>query len=260
MVFMWHVIVCTNWRRVAQFKYGRQPGKIPVGLKDLTWYQAGALPKAPAKVAVPTVPANADGTPWGVDGNDYYGDCGVAGINHGFMTDAAIVKASEAFPTSNAIVNYYMTYTGGEDSGVVLSDFLAYVRKNGFLDKHTISAYAPVGVHDIPTMHFAVNAYGFVYTGIEVTGQMMTDFQDHKPWTLESLESDVEGGHCIPIVGYDSDYLYAITWGQVQPIAVSAWHYMSSEAWAIITGELKNGDGRGLNLAALTNDLNKLAK
>jgi hypothetical protein len=242
------------------FKYGRNPGYIPVGLRTLDFYYAGALPQAPAKVVVPAVGPSSDGTPWGMDGNDSKGDCGVAGINHGFMAAASVVKvtAREAWPTDQAIIDYYLTYTNGQDSGVVLADFLSYVKSKKFFG-HSITAYAPVAVHDIPTLCFAVNAYDFAYTGINVTSAMESAFQQGKPWTLEDLFSPVAGGHCVPLVGYDSDYLYCVTWGKVQPISYSAWHFISSEAWAVISGEIDEGDGRGLNLAALTADLAKLA-
>lgn len=247
-------------------KLGRLPGTRPVGLRDLTWYAAGALPKAPAKVAPPTPLAawSTDGYPWGMDGNDNYGDCGVAGVNHGFMADAvAAFQTKETFPTDDEIVDYYLTYTGGEDNGVVLSDFLSYVKQKGFLNSHTIKAYAPVHYQDITTLHFAIWAYCFAYTGIEVTDLMQEAYQEGQPWTLESFQDgQVEGGHCVPLVGYDSKYLYCVTWGKIQPIEYSAWNYMASEAWAVVTGEFlaRGGDGRGVKLDALEADINKLNK
>lgn len=233
-------------------KLGARPAVFPAGLRDLTHYVAGDLPKAPASVAVPKIA-------YGMDGNDSWGDCGPAGLNHGFMTAAAETSENETFPAAEQVVSYYLQYTGGQDSGVVLSDYLAYVRKNGFYG-HTVQAYAPVSVHDVPTLQYAVNAYNFAYCGIAVTAQMQRDFADGKPWTLESLQSPVEGGHCVPAAGYDSQYLYVITWGAVQPVEWSAWHHMSTEAWAVITGEVvaKGSDGRGVNLAALRADLSKL--
>lgn len=238
----------------VEYKLGRLPGKIPVGLRELSYYAAGPLPKAPASMPVPEPP----GGEWLMLGNDTYGDCGVAGLEHVFMADAAETAETETFPTDAQTVTYYLTYTGGQDTGVVLSDFLNYVRQNGYYDKK-ILAYAPIAVHDIPTLHTAVFMYDAAYTGIQVTAQMMTDFQDDHPWTMKSLESPVEGGHCVPIVGYDGTYLYIVTWGKIQKIEYSAWHYMSSEAWAIITGELETGDGHGINLDALKADLNRIA-
>lgn len=241
--------------------FGRLPGKIPVGLRDLTFYAAGKLPKPPASVAVPSPPPSSDAYPWGMDGNDEYGCCGPAGVDHYFKCDASIAHESETWPTSSDIVQYYLGYTEGQDSGVVLSDFLAHVKSDGFCG-HTIAGYAPVGVHDIPTLQFSIWAYGAVYTGIMVTDAMQQAYENGQPWTAEDLEAEVVGGHCIPLVGYDSKYLYAVTWGKVQPIAYPAWHYMSSEAWGIITGEFVSagGDTRGLNLSALQADLSRIGR
>jgi hypothetical protein len=242
------------------FKFGRLPGKIPVGLKELSYYVAGSLPTPPASVAVPTVVASSDGTAWGLDGNDTYGDCGVAGVNHGFMAVDAVLNYPETVPGDQDIVNYYLAYTGGQDTGVVLADFLAYVKKTGFFG-HAIRAYAPVGVHDMPSLAFAIDAFDFAYTGITVTDAMMSAFQNGQPWNAASTEGQVDGGHCVPLVGYDDKFLYCVSWGQVQPITWPAWHLMSTEAWAVIPQEFatKNSDGRGINLAALEADLPKLA-
>jgi hypothetical protein len=244
---------------VAAYKYGRNPGFVPVGLKELPFYAAGPLPRPPAKVPVPAVPDSGDGTVWGMDGNDKYGDCGIAGIDHGFMAAASVVATlkKETWPTDDDDVSYYLAYTGGKDTGVVLAEFLAYVKLRQFYS-HTVQGYAPVGVHDIPTLQFAINAYTFAYTGITVTSAMESAFQNHQPWTLEDLYSPVAGGHCIPLVGYDSNYLYCVTWGTVQAIAYSAWHYIASEAWAVIPGEFTDTDGRGISLSALQADLSKL--
>lgn len=232
--------------------FGRLPGVIPVGLHELGHYAAGALPRPPSKVDVPAV------SDWQVLGNDTKGDCGVAGLEHGFMADASITGQRESFPGSQDAISYYLRYTGGQDTGVVLSQYLAYVRKNGYYG-HTVRAYAPIGVHDVPTLQFAIWAYGFAYTGIAVTEGMQQAFAEGKPWTTATLASNVLGGHCVPLVGYDDTYLYPVTWGRVQAVTYAAWHYMSDEAYAVISGELADGDGRGVSFAALEADLGKLA-
>ena len=242
---------------MPDFKLGRLPGQIPAGLRDLTYYAAGPLPKAPASVTVPS------GITWDMDGNDIYGDCGPAGLNHGFMTAAADTYQTEAFPSADQVVSYYLNYTGGQDSGVVLSQYLAYVRQNEFYG-HTVAAYAPVAVHDVPTLQFAIDAYDFAYVGITVSQGMMdaTDGPGPWTWTMESLQGAELGGHAIILCGYDSSWLYGISWGSVVRIAYPAWHQMSDEAWAVLTGENVSAgtDGHGLNLAALQADLSKLAR
>lgn len=249
------------------YRLGRLPAQIPGGLRDLTFYAAGRLPKPPASVAVPSV---AD---WMMLGNgpdpscttepDSQGDCGVAGLEHGFMAAAADTAERESFPDGNGAVAYYLTYTGGQDTGVVLSQFLAYVRQNGYYG-HTVSAYAPVAVHDVPTLRFAIDAYDFTYVGITVTQGMMAATEGPGPWTwtLESLQGNELGGHAIVLVGYDSHWLYGITWGNVVRIAYPAWHQMGDEAWALIAGEIDTAgtDGHGISLPALQADLNRLAR
>lgn len=221
------------------------------------------MPKAPAQVAVPDVSnwmmlANGpDPTcpayPSGV------GDCGVAGLQHGMMGTAADTHEAEAFPSADEVVSYYLTYTGGQDSGVVLSQYLAYVRQRGFYG-HTVAAYAPVAVHDVPTLQFTVDAYDFAYCGITVTQAMLDAFDAGQPWTAATLTGPVLGGHCVPAVGYDDQYLTVVTWGKTQQIAWPAWHQMAEEAWAVLSGELVSSgtDGHGINLAALQADLPRL--
>ena len=249
---------------MTSYRFGRLPGQIPVGLCDLTFYAAGALPKAPASVAVPKVAA------WGMDGNgpdptctvapEGVGDCGVAALNHVLMGVAADTAERESFPAADQVVNYYLKFTGGQDSGVVLSQFLAYVRKHKFY-KHTVAAYAPVSVSDVNTLRFAIDAYG-AYAGINVTDRMMQAVQGDGPWTwtLEDTSGSVEGGHCIPLLGFDSKWLYAVSWGQTIRIAYPAWHAIAEEAWALLVGEEVKAktDGHGISLAALQADLSKL--
>jgi len=240
------------------YRFGCLPGHIPVGLHFLPWYHSGSLPMAPASVAVPDVT-------WGMLGNDTRGDCGVAGLEHGFMADAADTGESESFPDEQQAVSYYLSYTGGQDSGVVLADYLAHVKDNGYYGK-TVSAYAPVAVQDINTLHYAVNEFDFAYAGITVYEGMMAAVQENPDgpweWTLDDVTGGVEGGHCLVLVGYDSQWLYAVTWGSVVKIAYPAWSRIGTEVWAVITGELvtKGDDGHGISLDALQADLSNLAR
>lgn len=238
-------------------KLGRLPAVFPAALRTLDYYVAGPLPKAPVSVAVPKV---AD---WGMDSNDTLGCCGVAGIDHLFKAAAADTGAKESFPAGKQVGEYYLHYTHGQDSGVVLSQFLAYVRKQKFFG-HSVSAYAPVTVNDVPTLQFTINAYDSAYVGIAVYEGMMSAVQGNPEgpwtWTAGDVSGQVVGGHCIILCGYDSQWIYGITWGQVIRIAYPAWHKMADEAWAVIPGEIasKGTDGHGINLAALQADLSKV--
>jgi hypothetical protein len=235
-------------------KLGRLPGHVPNGLRDLTWYVAGALPAAPVRRPVPHPLAIASG----MMGNDTYGDCGVAGLAHGNMAVEFDQGQAVVQLAADDVVNYYMTYTDGQDTGVVLADFLAYVRQTGWFGQ-SVAAYAPVSVNDMATLQFAVNAYGFAYTGIQVTDLMMQASQNGQPWTADDFANGtVEGGHCVPLVGYGTDYLYCVTWGQMQLIEYSAWHLIATEAWAVLMSEITAKGNHGINLASLQADLAQL--
>ena len=229
----------------AAGKMGRLPAEFPAGLHDLTYYTvAGALPKAPASMPVPAFPN------WNVLANDRLGDCGIAGLQHLMEAAATDTHETETWPTDQQAADYYLKFTGGQDTGVVLSQFLAYVRKHGYYG-HTVTAFAPVRMHDVATLTSAVWLYDAAYCGINVTQAMMDAFGQGEPWTLAMTQGPPIGGHCIPLVAYDPAFLTAISWGAVQKIEYAAWHAMSEEAWAVIPGELAGGDGHGVNLAAL---------
>ena len=234
-------------------KLGRLPAQMPVGVELLPHYHAGhRLPAPPPAVAPPGFES------WGMLGNDRYGDCGVAGLIHACEADATVAQESEQWPDAQSVIDYYLAYTGGADTGVVLSQFLGYVRRQpqGILG-HTVSAFAPIAVGDLSTLRSAIALYDAAYTGIAVTAPMQESFQAGRAWTTDDLSSPPIGGHCIPLVGYDDSYVYAVTWGAIQPITWPCWHAIASEAWAVITGELvaRHGDGRGTDLAALQADL-----
>jgi hypothetical protein len=242
------------------YKLGALPPQFPGGLSDLTYYVAGSLPTPPATLTAPSPPAGiADQYgPWNILSNDTLGDCGVAGLQHAMEVDAVLVKETETWPTSAQAGEYYMKYTGGVDGGVVLSQYLQYVRTHGYFGRY-LYGYAPVKVSDVPTLQTATWMYGFVYTGVQIPQSAQEQFQNGQPWTVVN-GSSIEGGHCVPIVAYDDNYLYCITWGRIQAISYSWWHQFSTEAWCAIPGTIEghNGDGRGINLAALRADLDSL--
>lgn len=240
-------------------KYGRLPGHVPNGLRDLTWYVAGSLPVAPSEVE-PPAPGKLGN--WAMLGNDQYGDCGVAGIAHGEMCVADDVKRAQLNLTDQEAVQYYLTYTGGQDNGVVLADFLAYVKKTTWFTRQ-LGAYAPVSVTDLATLRFVINAYGYAYTGIQVTDLMEQAFSNGAPWTSAMFtQGTVQGGHCVPLVGYDETHLYCVTWGRVQAILYPGWNAIAEEAWATIWDEVPAGglDNHGVNLKALNSDLKLLTR
>jgi hypothetical protein len=239
------------------YRYGRLPAQFPGAVRDLAYYAAGPLPAAPPQCNVPAF------DDWGMLGNDRFGDCGVAGLQHLFEADATLTHEPQTWPSDQEAIDYYLRYTGGQDAGVVLSAYLAYVR--GHADGYygnTVAAYAPVPVHDVPTLQTAIWLYGGAYSGIVVTDAMEQAFSAGRPWNLGAAAGHPVGGHCVPLLGYDDSFLYVCTWGTIHPISYPAWHAVAEEAWAVITGQFvaHHDDGRGISLAALQADLAKVGQ
>ena len=220
----------------------------------LAFYQSNPLPPAPESVVVPSVPN------WGMLGNDKYGDCTFAGIVHARMANANVLEISEQFPDDTEVEQAYLNYTNGKDVGAVEADLLNYWKNNDIFGKK-LSAFAPTDHADQDELRSVIASYGLVYVGVQMPGVAQQQFINNQPWALTHTPADnqIEGGHCVVIVGYDKDYAQCITWGKVQQVT---WEWLSSymqESWAIITPEIvEKGLYGNMRLEELVSDLEKL--
>ena len=236
-------------------KLGKLAPEMPTGLNMLASYLNSPLPEAPESVSVPEV------SNWDMLGNDKYGDCTFAGMVHAFMATASEEKETETFPTTGETVTAYLTYNNGQDVGAVEAQLLQTWKSKEILGRQLI-AYAPVPVSNLDEIKQVINTFGVCYIGIRVPAACETQFQQHQPWAVTNTPADdqILGGHCIILVGYDSQYFYAITWGAVQKIEYTWLNQYMDEAWAIITPEISQKDGyNGLNLEQLEKDIEALA-
>jgi hypothetical protein len=47
--------------------------------------------------------------------------------------------------------------------------------------------------------------------------------------------SPIDGGHCVMVAGFDADWLYVISWGEVIRVSWDFWDAYCEEAWAVIS-------------------------
>lgn len=247
----------TPSRKAGQ--HGKAAPQFPAGLKNFAQYLS-----APAGAPLPDPPAAVDAyeavKDWPMFGNDKYGDCTMAAAAHAIQLWNAVTAQSDPVPPLAAVVAEYFTLSGGQDSGLVESNVLKAWRASG-LWGHRIFGYAPINVHDQASLQRAIHWYGLAYVGIQVPANADAQFEAHKPWTLDSgwQSQQIKGGHAIPIVGYDKDYWYVVTWGSVQPMAYDWWRVYGDEAWAIVPQEFKEAGGFDhLDFAQLLADLKQL--
>lgn len=236
-------------------KFGKLRPQFPVALKEFTAYAAAPLPTPPAAVDWAKNVTN-----WPMDGNDRYGDCTMAAAAHTIQSWNAQTGAEDQVPTEQQVIDEYLQLSGGQDTGLVESQVLKSWQSGGLWGNRVV-AYAPVNVHDLTAIKQTISLFGGVYAGIQVPSNAQDQFSAGKPWTLDPGWQDqpIEGGHAIPLLGYDADWLYCITWGAVQPIAWDWWSTYSDEAWAILSQEYKEaGKVNGIDLATLQSDLQRV--
>lgn len=229
---------------------GRLPAQ-PVAMGDLLHYATKPLPTPPS--AVSALPLK-----YAMAGNDKYGDCTIAAVVHTDQATASLTGEPWVYPGDKTVEAEYFKLTGGPDSGLVETDVLKAWHTAPGMFGHELAAFAPIKVKQTTTIKQGISLCGAVYTGVDIPEPAQQQFSDHKPWDLThtSADDEIEGGHAIPLVGYNASGPIAVTWGALQQITWAWWLKYAEEAYATITAEVKaRGVLRGIDFAALDADL-----
>lgn len=241
-------------------------GKTPARKDSVTFKLAKYLPT----VAVPAKAGHqALVLDWeGMLGNDQYGDCVWAGAGHETILWGKEGKLTNSF-TADTALSDYSAVTGfnkndpNSDQGTDMQKAASYRRATGIVDvhnrRHKVSAYLAVAPKSVQEIKQAVYALSAVGLGIEFPDSAMDQFNKGEPWTVVK-GSKVDGGHYVPVVGYDAQYLYVITWGKVQKMAWAFYEKYNDETVAYLDEEflVKGKSPEGFDVAQLTADLKAL--
>ena len=116
-----------------------------------------------------------------------------------------------------------------------------------------LAAYAPVHATNTTELQQCIDWFGVAYCGVNLPqpaeGQFKQDGTGVWQLTGTSADQQIEGGHCIVLVAYDADNLYAVTWGAIVGITYQWWAQYADEAWATITQEFvsRGGDAHAVS-------------
>jgi len=175
-------------------KLGKLAPKKVDGLRFIEEYLLkDRLPKAGREVD------NSAGiTDWGMLGNDTHGDCGPVGYLHVHMADAANFRLKESWPTADQVVREYLAYTGGQDEGVVLADFLSFCQQHSFCGKSLIG-YAPAHHDNLAEVRSVIKLFNAAYVGVQLPQIGLDQFERDEEWDLTDTRADdkIAGGHCV---------------------------------------------------------------
>lgn len=182
-------------------------------------------------------------------GNDQYGDCVLAGGDHETMLWNKEASKTVNFSPDTALADYgaitgFNKNDPSSDQGTDMATAASYRRKTGLIDangkRHTVSAYLAITPGNKLELKQAIELFSNVGIGIQFPSSAMDQFHAGRPWSVVS-GSSIEGGHYVPAVGYDSKYVYVITWGKVQKMTWSFFTRYCDEAIVYLSQEFLTG-------------------
>lgn len=256
---------------VATLRMGKQPVRHdPRTLKLSTYTKGMAAPPAQAGY-VDKVPE------WPMFLNDVLGDCTVACAGHMIQQWTTYADATPVVLSDNSVLFAYQAVSGyspnkpGSDRGAVVLDVLNYWRKRG-IGGHKIAAFVSVNPHNIDEIKTAVSLFGNCYIGVglPLTAQDPLPGVNGNPvWSVRHEADGASrapfswGGHAIPVVGYGHDVegndgSEVVSWGQVFDMTWGFFAAYCDEAYAVVSQDWIERDGRapsGFDLANLLGDL-----
>ena len=203
--------------------------------------------------------------PWGMLGNNQYGDCVVAGGAHETMLWAHMAGRSLSFNTANVLADF-QAITGQPPSATVGADMqqaAAYRQRVGLLGadgkRHKIAAYLALRPGDVRELYAAMYLFGAVGIGFRFPSNGFDQFNAHQSWHITSGQSFTGEGHYVPAVALRSN-IVTVSWGRFMAMRPSAYASWCDEAIAYVSQEALI-DGRspeGFDYQALLSDLQNL--
>jgi hypothetical protein len=245
---------------LSNFKY--KLGKLQPRLDNRTLKYKSYFGKLPPLPKAIDWSGNIKG--WRMLANDQYGDCTCATAMHLEMLWTSQTVNEDFEATDEATLAAYSAITGfneqdpNTDNGAVVLNVLNYWRKVGFVPGKPILGYVMIDNRKIEHIKSAIALFGGAYVGIRVPDDAMDTFSRGKPWT-NTRNRNIEGGHAIPLVGYDKNYFTCVTWGQEQLISYDWLNTYLEESYAVLSPnwlDAHNMSPSGFDLVQLQKDLN----
>lgn len=204
---------------------------------------------------------------WFVLGNDQYGDCVWAGAAHETMLWNREASRIIDF-TDTEVLADYSAVTGfkpddpSTDTGTDMQEAASYRRKTGVQGsggRHKVGAYLAVPLKSAALLQTAIYLFSAVGVGFEFPDYAMDEFDNHETWHIKTGGSIVDG-HYVPAIGYDSRYIYVVTWGQIQKMTWGFYRKYADEVIAYLSPEMLNNNKslEGFDLSTLQADLAQL--
>lgn len=191
-----------------------------IKLKFANYVDRQLLPKVPATYGH----VKTNDVPWGMLGNDQYGDCVLAGACHETMVWALATHHTLPSFNNQTIISQYLALAGGKDEGLDPIETAKWRVTTGVEDDggiaHRVKAFA--SINRDADLDIAAYIFGACGVGFNLPESCMAEFNHGKPWA-DTSEAGV-GGHYVPLVGRNSKGLrFVVTWGRLQAVTDKFW-------------------------------------
>lgn len=191
---------------------------------------------------------------WGALGNDLAGNCVVATAGH--EIHAWETNVNPTAPRISDADALKLSRKMGAMNGYNILDRNVYWRKNKMWDR-ALWAFAAVDPPNHDLMKVAVAEFGSADIGINLPAA----WRGRHTWDSgkgPSYRPNTWGPHSVPLVGYDANGLFAVSWGDIYKLTWSALDEYADECYALISPQwlaLAGKTPAGYDLVQLHRDL-----
>lgn len=159
-------------------------------------------------------------------GNTQQGDCVIASKLHQVGVWTANETGTPALSSDSEALQQYHAICGAWDQGCVITDVLDHFKSQGLTlggKVHKIDNYVAIDWTNKQLVQVAIDLFGSGCVGINLPNA----------WTCTNCVWDVTntrnvGGHDVPFVDYDAQYVYILTWGGTVQVT---WQAFTSRNW-----------------------------
>lgn len=182
---------------------------------------------------------------WPMMLNDRLGDCTIAGVGHLIQewttyTGTPVILSDDEIVQDYSLVSGYDPHTHQNDNGAAELDVLKIWKNSGF-QGHKIEGFASIDLNNQDLIKDSIYLFGGIYIGIALpkSAQNQAIWDTSTGWFAGNTTPGSWGGHAVIVVGFDSNYLYVITWGAVKKMTYRFWSKYVDEAYAVLSPDWK---------------------
>lgn len=209
----------------------------PRTLQLRNYVDVQTMPVPPAQEMLETTPI------WPMLANDKFNCCTSAAAGH-MIHHWTAANQRGVFLSDEDIIRAHAQLTGDHLMECVsMLDALKFWRKQG-IGGHQIHSFVSGGRANPADLRCMTHLFGSCYVGLDLphfvcSGPPMgwPDIAWEIPASVSPADAapDPKMGHCVAIVGYDEQSLYAVTWGRLKTMSWEFFERYAEEVFAVLS-------------------------